>query len=330
MIVSENGSTTYYSSNNYTAEEFEGIKASHGVGNKSTGDIDDDEEAVPAFSSIKDAQLNKTGNADFSKNSGADAPCPIRDPMFPSYTLNYRRGDVNDYYYKKAKMALAGKDAQISLDVISTYVLNYEGPLTGDEIEALYNVNSYNGSNVTKQQMLDIGWSKSVVTDDMVLDLNRVLAKYGINTPEKIAMFIATATVETGWGKDLVQIGGALVVNGVDYRGGGYTQLTGFNNYKAFAEQMLKEGQVRLDSNGNNPIMSGGAQYVADNFAWEAGGWHWNAPGNNINKRIDNGASFYKVSQVINGGPNYSGTPNGWVDREKAYERAMQVFEVGR
>jgi len=179
---------------------------------------------------------------------------------------------------------------------------------------------------VTAEQLEAMGWSN--VTPEMVLDLNRVLEKYNITTPEKIAMFIATASHETGANNSLIEIGvgNAYVKNGVDYCGGGYTQLTGFANYQAFADQMLKEGLVKLDANGNNPIMTGGATYVADNFAWEAAGWHWEAPGNNINRRIDNGADFYKVSQVINGGPNSTAKPNGWDDREQYHDKAKTIF----
>lgn len=41
---------------------------------------------------------------------------------------------------------------------------------------------------------------------------------------------------------------------------------------------------------------------------------------------VKNGADFYKVSQVINGGPNYSGIPNGWTDRENSYNIAKKIF----
>ena len=105
--------------------------------------------------------------------------------------------------------------------------------------------------------------------------------------------------------------------------------MTGIGNYVAFADQMVKDGLIILKQNGDNPITSigGGATYVADNLAWESAGWHWSAPGNNINSRIDNGANFYKISQVINGGPNYSGTPNGWIERDSFYSIAQNIFK---
>ncbi len=189
------------------------------------------------------------------------------------------------------------------------------------------------------------------VDSTMIQDLNRVLTKYGIDTPDEIQMFMATiahesktALIEDGVG-DTYAV--TYIKDGVeyevDYRGGGYSQLTGWRNYEAFAKQMVKEGLLidyeggfkrvsgesfKKYEDGFNPILAGGgAEYVKENFAWEAAGWHWTAPGNNINNRIENGADFYKVSQVINGGPSYAGKPNGWNDRQNAYTIAQQIFK---
>jgi predicted chitinase len=172
-------------------------------------------------------------------------------------------------------------------------------------------------------------FQKNSITNTIVDDLNRALRKYEINTYERITMFMATVAHESKTGLVEVGVGNIYVVDGVDYRGGGYTQLTGHLNYKAFAEQMAREGLVTLSPVGNNPItyQGGGAEYVAKHFPWESAGWHWNAPGNTLNRRIAEGANFYKVSQVINGGPNYSGTPNGWAEREAFYEMAKEVFK---
>lgn len=164
----------------------------------------------------------------------------------------------------------------------------------------------------------------------MVKDLNRVLQKYQIDTPEEISMFMATIGHESKTSLVEGGVGNTYVVNGVDYRGGGYSQMTGYKyNYKPFADQMEKEGLVILNPDGSNPITSigGGAQYVADYFAWESAGWCWTAQGNTINTRIDNGANFYKVSQVINGGPNFTGTPNGWNERNQFYGIAQNIFK---
>jgi predicted chitinase len=108
-------------------------------------------------------------------------------------------------------------------------------------------------------------------------------------------------------------------------------QLTGKNNYQAFADQMLKEGLIELDKNGNNPIMTGGAAYIAANFAWESAGWFWTAPGINLNTKIADGATFYEVSQIVNGGPagpQKGIVPNGMAARNYLYEIAKKMYGV--
>jgi len=94
---------------------------------------------------------------------------------------------------------------------------------------------------------------------------------------------------------------------------------------------MASEGLIRLNPDGSNPITSvgGGADYIEQHFAWEAAGWHWNAPGNIINTRIDRGESFYRISQVINYGPSNPnpGIPNGWAERNSFLTIATGIFK---
>ena len=45
-----------------------------------------------------------------------------------------------------------------------------------------------------------------------------------------------------------------------------------------------------------------------------------------INARIDRGESFYKISQVINGGPSMTGIPNNWEERKEFFEIAIGIF----
>ncbi len=118
---------------------------------------------------------------------------------------------------------------------------------------------------VNKNLLIELGVDH--ISDEMVNDLNRVLVKYNIRKNIEIAMFLANAAHESKGGLTEVDVGNQYVVDGVDYCGGGFMQLTGYANYKAFADQMLKEGLVQLDSEGNNPIMTGGAEYVAANLA---------------------------------------------------------------
>ena len=166
----------------------------------------------------------------------------------------------------------------------------------------------------------------NIVTNEMVDDLNRVLIKYNINTFERITFFMANIGHESRTSLIEVGVGNLYVVDGVDFRGAGYMQLTGVRNYYAFATQMLRDGLIELNSDGTNPIMVGGAAFVANYFPWESAGWHWNAAGNIINTRIDRGESFLRITQVINGGPSFTGTPNGWDERVDFLVIAEEIF----
>ena len=190
---------------------------------------------------------------------------------------------------------------------------------------------------VTKKQLEDFfekanHFQSNAVTDAMVADLNRVLEKYGITSKTAIQMFMANIAHESKTA--LIQGGGAqyTTISGqqVDVRGGGYMQLTGKNNYSQFMKQMLSEG-LATEENGVNSIVlgnnaiSGGAAYIAEYYAWESAGWYWKAA--NCNRLLSKGASFLKICQVINGGEAFTGTPNGWEERQKFYEMAKTIFK---
>ncbi len=182
----------------------------------------------------------------------------------------------------------------------------------------------------------------------MVNDLNRVLVKYGITSPEQIEYFIAVclhesrlALTEAGWcstdyvkkycqqyepgtqkGKDL---GNTQVGDGYLFRGAGYIQLTGRSNYQAFADAM-----------GDQEIVKQGADYVKQNYAWEAAGYYWKT--NNVNSIIDKGnaknqdamTTFKQVSNCVNRGPGgtYSSSPPGeWTDRKTKFDIARKIIQ---
>lgn len=138
--------------------------------------------------------------------------------------------------------------------------------------------------------------------------VNVAIKKAGIITPAQTAMFLSTVAHESKTG--LLERGATSL-----YRGAGYIQLTGIDNYRAYSIAV-----------GDPKILSQGAEYVAANYAWDSAAWYWNAPGNNCNSRIASGASFYKISQVVNGGPTYPGVPNGWDDRKQFYDKAVDIF----
>lgn len=117
-------------------------------------------------------------------------------------------------------------------------------------------------------------------------EVNRVLEKYEINTPERIACFLANCAVESGSGSKPLeqydggdifeyfreyeigdtakQLGNTQEGDGAKYRGVGAIQFTGRNAYTRFSEYA-----------GDPKILEDGALYVGKECFWEAAGYYW-------------------------------------------------------
>ena len=117
-------------------------------------------------------------------------------------------------------------------------------------------------------------------------EVNRVLEKYEINTPERIACFLANCAVESGSGsKPLEQYKGNSIFeyfqgyeqgdaakglgntqegDGTKYRGAGAIQFSGRDAYTRFGEYA-----------GDPKILEDGALYVGKEYFWEAAGYYW-------------------------------------------------------
>lgn len=158
------------------------------------------------------------------------------------------------------------------------------------------------------------------IAQEDVDEINRVLNIYGINTPERIAHFLAQSHVETGGGYALVEqyegdnvlkffekyeteekrveLGNSQKGDGALYRGAGAVQITGRAAYEAFSKHM-----------NDSKISSDGALYVGQNYFWEAGAFYWsvykpNTAGDdrfNLNKWCDENADVGKITEILNG-----------------------------
>ena len=117
-------------------------------------------------------------------------------------------------------------------------------------------------------------------------EVNRVLEKYEINTPERIACFLANCAVESGSGSKPLeqydggdifeyfreyeigdkakQLGNTQEGDGAKYRGAGAIQVTGRDAYTRFSEYT-----------GDPKILEDGALYVGKEYFWEAAGYYW-------------------------------------------------------
>ncbi|WP_340053061.1 glycoside hydrolase family 19 protein [Pseudomonas sp. JAI120] len=174
---------------------------------------------------------------------------------------------------------------------------------------------------ITEQQLLQIlpraGWRAGV----FVLGLNSAMSQYAIDTPARIAAFIAQIGHESGqlvhvreiWGPTAQQsgyegradLGNTVKGDGSRYRGRGLIQITGRANYTACGEAL------GLDL-VNHPDFLELPQHAAMSAAW-----FWSTRG--LNALADRG-EFVKITRRINGGLT------GQDDRQALYDRALKVL----
>ncbi|MDT0678970.1 MULTISPECIES: SH3 domain-containing protein [Staphylococcus] len=173
---------------------------------------------------------------------------------------------------------------------------------------------------LTKEQLISLGWIGSLSETD-INQLNAVLNKYHIDSPEKIAHFLSQVMAESGNGVYTYELGDANYLSYLDYmlgnngpgqgafyRGAGYLQLTGKNNYRSFASYI----------NDNN-VLTKGYSYVSKTYPWESAAWFFSIH-SNANTLAGNGATVEEITRIINGGYN------ALEKRRSAYQRAKSIF----
>ena len=104
--------------------------------------------------------------------------------------------------------------------------------------------------------------------------------------------------------------------DGYKYRGRGYLQLTGLNNYYNFSKAYYNDDRIV-----KNP------ELVAEPIdAMKSSIWYWTR--NNVNKWADMD-DVLAVSRLINlGNANSKGTPNGMADRKKYLTKAKALLKI--
>ncbi len=157
---------------------------------------------------------------------------------------------------------------------------------------------------------------------DVVDALNTGMDEAEINTPLRIAMYLAQILTETGGFKYFVEqgnvgyfqkyegradLGNLVRGDGYKYRGRGFIQITGRSNYGQAG------ASLKLDLIGNPDMAKdlGPAARIA--------GWFWRT--NGLNGPSDAG-NIRKVTRRINGG--YTGLE----DRIAWYEKAKDAFGI--
>lgn len=149
-------------------------------------------------------------------------------------------------------------------------------------------------------------------------------AEFGIDTPQSLAMFLATIGHESGgfryvreiWGPTPTQeryegrkdLGNTKPGDGSKFRGRGLIQTTGRANYQSVSYALGKDFV-------SNPELLEEPENAARSAAY-----FWKSNGLN---EIDD---FLTTQKRVNGFNRSTGLPNGWEDRQRRYKIALEAL----
>jgi putative chitinase len=212
--------------------------------------------------------------------------------------------------------------------------------------------NAINNSNRTSTGPLNINKLRGVMPDAVISQIPEVIEKYSINTPLRLAHFLAQCGHESGGFKVTVEnlnysVNGLMTVfrkyfptqelanryarqperianlvyanrmgngneasgDGWKYRGRGYIQLTGKDNYSSF-------NRITSDDVVKSPDL------VASKYPLLSAAWFWNS--RNLNTISDTGAADAIVTSItrkVNGGTH------GLDDRLRQFNRYYSLLK---
>lgn len=207
--------------------------------------------------------------------------------------------------------------------------------------------------NISVGELQEIMGCNKEVASAYTLNLNKFMKEYGINSKERVAMFLAQVGHESGrlkrvvenlnysskglittwpsrYNKELAErhhrkpelianhvyggrMGNSNTGDGWKYRGRGLIQLTGYDNYMAY----------QIDS--GDPVTVRPDLLERSEYAVKVSCWYWKK--NNLNKWADEG-DIVRCSSVINTGKSSSPEKfiNGLDDRKALYRKALSVL----
>lgn len=163
---------------------------------------------------------------------------------------------------------------------------------------------------------------------DNALKLNA--AKFGLNTPKRMAAFLAQAAHETAGFKTLREygpdayflryegrrdLGNIFPGDGLKFKGRGIFQITGRANYKTISLKLFND--LRLINKPELLEQPYNATLSALYF-WDL---------KKLNSFADSD-DFLGMSKKINGFNKATGLPNGWQDRQKLFALAMKAITI--
>jgi len=170
---------------------------------------------------------------------------------------------------------------------------------------------------LTRDQLLTIMPYARTRVDNFLGPLIDAMAKFEIDTPARVAAFLAQVAHESGelrYVRELASgaayegradLGNNQPGDGVRFKGRGLIQITGRTNYAVCGEAL------GVDLLANPALLE---QPV---LACRSAAWWWQAHG--LNVLADKG-DFVRITKVINGGTN------GLVQRQAYYIRAQRVL----
>lgn len=170
---------------------------------------------------------------------------------------------------------------------------------------------------VKANQLKTIGWKN--VKDSVIQDLNDCLQRFAITTLPRLRHFISQCSHESGAGHYTKEIASGTAYegradlgnihpgDGPKYKGAGYLQMTGRNNYQSLATAIA------------DPRVMEGVDYVAEHYPWTSAGYWWST--HNMNALCDGGATVKQITRRVNGGYN------GLQSREIYYAQCCTVFK---
>jgi predicted chitinase len=190
------------------------------------------------------------------------------------------------------------------------------------------------GGNKNKEAELEKNLS------DYTKRLNDTMQQFGINTPLKQAMFLATISQESIGMTSLVEDPSKFKSSQRPDKGRGIIQLTGDQNYRKASEAFnWGEFTVQKDKNGKQHNVFTSWVLIDDrnlaskpDYAFPIAGWFWSVNGCN-NKISDTPRAdlqdFRLVSGIVNSGGTGNGAINGWGDRLARYKEALTALNIG-
>jgi hypothetical protein len=147
-------------------------------------------------------------------------------------------------------------------------------------------VNKYTGipepvhQYVTMDMLKEFGWQEELLTTEYMDKLNRILAFYNIIDMRSIKLFLATCGHESGKGNrtlERLKADGTTVGRYEPYeRGAGYIQITGRD-----------VTHLRFLASINDPFTGQNtAEYISENYPWEASAWYWAVEKSNLRSSL--------------------------------------------